>query len=65
MSENLKGHPDYEVGYFDAINERPDEGNGSAEYAAGRAAGLFARGAFERAGFQQDGEDSFSLKMRL
>ncbi len=64
-TDDIKSHPDYKAGYFDAIDDRPDTGYGSMEYVAGRSAGFFARNAFLRAGFKQDSEDSFSLSMKL
>lgn len=64
-ADDIKSHPDYKTGYFDAIDDRPNTGYASVEYADGRSAGLFARDAFLRAGFKQDSEDSFSLSMKL
>jgi hypothetical protein len=63
--EDLRKLPDYETGYADGLNDRNPTDKGTIAYEAGWAAGRRARQVFQKAGFTQDGEDSFSLSLKL
>jgi hypothetical protein len=61
--EKIKSHPDYQAGYADGLNNHNPAGKGSVPYEAGWAAGTFARSAFLKAGFVQEDEDTFSIRL--
>lgn len=57
---NIKQHPHYHEGFFDALDGEPIFDDATSEYRAGWEAAWESKRIFEKAGFKKNGRD-FSI----